>query len=59
VQGLAVTHLALELGQSDRAREAALAALENARAMVGRSIEELQSEGIPLEQLLADAAPVY
>jgi AmiR/NasT family two-component response regulator len=58
VQGLAVTQLALELGQSDRAREAALAALENARAMVSRSIEELQSEGIPLEQLLADAAPV-
>jgi signal transduction histidine kinase len=57
IQGLSVAHLALELGRRDESREALLAALENARAIVSRAIEELQSEGIPLEQLIRDAAP--
>jgi AmiR/NasT family two-component response regulator len=57
VQGLAVAHLALELDRRDESREALLDALENARAIVSRSLEDLRSEGVPLEQLIADAAP--
>jgi AmiR/NasT family two-component response regulator len=57
VQGLAVAHLALELDRRDESRESLLEALENARAIVARSLDDLQSEGVPLEQLIADAAP--
>ena len=57
VQGLAVAHLALELDRTDESREAMLGALENARAIVGRSIDELRSEAIRSQQLLEDAAP--
>jgi AmiR/NasT family two-component response regulator len=57
VQGLAVAHLALELDRRSESREALLEALENAREIVSRSLEDLQSEGIPLEQLIGDAAP--
>jgi signal transduction histidine kinase len=57
VQGLAVAHLALELDRRDESREALLEALENARAIVSRSLDDLQSEGVPLELLIADAAP--
>jgi response regulator NasT len=58
VQGLALAHLALELNLSDTSREALVVALDNARAMVGRSLDELRSEGVPLGELLGDAAPV-
>jgi response regulator NasT len=57
IQGLSVAHLALELDRRDESRDALLGALENARAIVSRAIEELQREGIPLEQLIRDAAP--
>ena len=57
VQELAVAHLALELDRRDESREALLGALENARAIVSRSVDDLRSEGVPLEQLLSDAAP--
>jgi signal transduction histidine kinase len=57
IQNLSVAHLALELDRRDESREALLDALENARAIVSRAIEELQSEGVPLEQLIRDAAP--
>jgi len=57
IQGLSVAHLALELDRHDETREALLEALKNARAIVSRTIEELQSEGVPLEQLVRDAAP--
>jgi AmiR/NasT family two-component response regulator len=57
VQGLAVAHLALELDRRSESREALLEALENARTIVSRSLEDLQSEGIPLEELIGDAAP--
>ena len=57
VQELAVAHLALELERRDESREATLEALENARAIVGRSLEELQSEGVSIEQLVKDSAP--
>jgi AmiR/NasT family two-component response regulator len=57
VQGLSVAHLALELERSDESREAMLEALENARAIVSRSMEELQCEGVPLDELIKAAAP--
>jgi response regulator NasT len=58
IQGLSVAHLALELDRREESRDALLAALENARAIVSRAIQELESEGVPLEQLIRDAAPV-
>jgi response regulator NasT len=57
VQELAVAHLALELDRRDESREALLGALENARAIVSRSVDDLRSEGLPLEELIGDAAP--
>jgi signal transduction histidine kinase len=57
IQGLSVAHLALELDRRDETRDALLEALRNARAIVSRTIAELQSEGVPLEQLIRDAAP--
>jgi response regulator NasT len=57
VQGLAIAHLSLELDRRDETRDALLEALENARAIVSRSLDDLRSEGVPLEQLLGDAAP--
>ena len=56
VQELAVAHLALELERPDESREAMLGALENARAIVGRSLDELQSEGVSIEQLVKDSS---
>jgi AmiR/NasT family two-component response regulator len=58
VQRLTVAHLALELNQTDETRKNLRVALENARAMVSRSLEELRDDGIPLGDLLNDAAPV-
>jgi AmiR/NasT family two-component response regulator len=57
VQELAVAHLALELERRDESRDAMLGALENARAIVDRSLDELQVEGGTVEQLVKDAAP--
>ena len=57
VQELAVAHLALELERRDESRDAMLGALENARAIVGRSLDELQSDGLTIEQLVKDSAP--
>jgi AmiR/NasT family two-component response regulator len=57
VQGLAVAQLALDLDRRDESREALLGALENARAIVSRSLDDLRSEGVPLEELIGDAAP--
>ena len=58
VQGLAVAHLALELDRRDESRDALLGALDSARAIVSRSLDELRREGVSLEQLIADAAPI-
>ena len=57
VQELAVAELALDLNHSEKSREALVGALENARAIVGQSLEELQSQGVPLAELLGDTAP--
>jgi hypothetical protein len=56
VQGLAVAHLALELDHQDESREALLATLTRAKAIVARAVEELSATGIPKEQLIRDAA---
>ncbi len=58
VQGLVAAELALALNQTDQSRDALVGALENARATVGRSLDELRSQGIPLAELLGDTAPV-
>ena len=57
VQQLVVAQLALGLDRVDQTRESLDEALENARAMVGRSLDELRGDGIELEDLLKDAAP--
>ena len=56
VQQLAVAQMALALNRGDEMRESLASALETARAVVTRSLEELRSEGVPLEALLKDAA---
>jgi AmiR/NasT family two-component response regulator len=58
VQQLAIAQLALGLGRSAETRETLAMALENARAVVSRSLEELRSDGLPLDELLKDAAPL-
>jgi AmiR/NasT family two-component response regulator len=57
VQGLSVAQLALELDRRDQSLEALRETLENARAIVSRSLAELGSRGIAIEQLIRDAAP--
>ncbi len=57
IQSLSVAHLALELDRQDESRVALLEALENARAIVSRSLEELGQQGVPLQTLIRDAAP--
>lgn len=56
VQGLAVAHLALQLDHQDESREALLATLTQAKAIVARAVEELNATGIPKDQLIRDAA---
>ena len=57
VQSLSVAHLALELDRHDESRAALLEALENARAIVSRSLDDLGREGVPLRELVRDSAP--
>ncbi len=57
VQSLSVAHLALELDRHDESRAALLEALENARAIVSRSLDELGRQGVPLRELVRDSAP--
>ena len=57
VQQLAVAQLALGLNRADETRASLAAALDNARAVVTRSLDELRGEGLTLEALLKDAAP--
>jgi AmiR/NasT family two-component response regulator len=57
VQGLAVAHLALELGEAGQSREAILTTLERAQAIVTRQLSELSVAGHPLDQLIRDSAP--
>jgi signal transduction histidine kinase len=58
VQQLAIAQMSLELNRPDATRLTLVAALENARAIVSRSLDELRGEGVPLDELLKDAASV-
>jgi AmiR/NasT family two-component response regulator len=58
VQQLAIAQMSLELNRPEASRVTLVAALENARAIVSRSLDELRSEGVPLDELLKDAAAV-
>jgi AmiR/NasT family two-component response regulator len=58
VQELVVASLALELDRRDESRDALLGALDNARAIVSRVLDELRAEGVPLEQLIGDAGSI-
>jgi AmiR/NasT family two-component response regulator len=58
VQSLSVAHLALELDRAEESRDALLAALENARTIVSKSLDELGRQGVPLHELIRDSAPV-
>ena len=57
VQALSVAHLALELDRPDESRAALLLALENTRAVVSTSLDELRLQGVPLHDLIRDSAP--
>ena len=57
VQSLSVAHLALELDRTEESREALLEALESARTIVSRSLDELGRQGVPLNDLIRDSAP--
>jgi AmiR/NasT family two-component response regulator len=57
VQALTVAQLALDLDRPDDSRKGVLLALENARAIVSRSMDELRSEGVPIGRLIKDASP--
>jgi len=57
VQGLAVAQLKLDLNQFKASRAALVGAFENARTIVSTSLEELRGEGMPLTELLGEAAP--
>jgi AmiR/NasT family two-component response regulator len=57
VQALSVAHLALELDRRDESKDALLQALENTRAIVSRSLDELGQQGVPLQELIRDSAP--
>lgn len=56
VQGLAAAQLAHDLGREGESREALQEALERAKAVVSRSLEELKSTGLSTEQLIRDTA---
>ncbi len=57
VQSLSVAQLALELDRRDESKEALQKALENARAIVSRTLAELRRQGVPLKDLIRDSAP--
>lgn len=56
VQALSVAHLALELDRPDESRDALLLALENTRAVVGNTLDELGRQGVPLRDLIRESA---
>ncbi|MGZ8740406.1 MAG: hypothetical protein ACXWZ8_07405 [Gaiellaceae bacterium] len=57
VQALSVAHLSLELDRRDESRDALLEALENTRAIVSRSLDELGRQGLPLRDLIGASTP--
>jgi signal transduction histidine kinase len=56
VQGLVAAQLAHDLGRSTESRDALVQALERAKSVVSRSLEELKRAGLTTEQLIRDSA---
>jgi AmiR/NasT family two-component response regulator len=56
VQGLVSAQLAHDLGRSAESREALVEALERAKAVVSRSLEELERSGLSTHQLIRDTS---
>lgn len=54
VQGLVAAQLAHDLGRAGESREALLAALDRAKAVVTRSLEDLRNAGFSTDQLIRD-----
>ena len=52
VQGLVAAQLAHDLGRDEEARAALVSTLEQAKAVVSRSLQELKEEGLDSEQLI-------
>ena len=52
VQGLVAAQLAHDLGREEESREALVDALERAKAVVGRSLEDLKETGLSTAQLI-------
>lgn len=59
VQKLVAAQLAHDLGRESESHGALLEALERAKAVVSRSLEELRSTGLSTEELIRDTAPHY
>jgi signal transduction histidine kinase len=56
-QELVIARLALDLELPTKSREALLSALESAAAIINRSVSDLRKDGVPLSELIKDAAP--
>lgn len=56
VQALSVAHLALELDRRDESLDALLLALENTRAVVSNTLDELGRQGVPLRDSIRESA---
>jgi signal transduction histidine kinase len=56
VQGLVTAQLAHDLGRDEESREALVATLERAKAIVSSSLSELGAQGRSTRQLIQDAA---
>lgn len=56
VQGLVSAQLAHDLGRPEEARAAIVSTLEQAKAVVSRSLQELKEEGLDSEQLIRAAS---
>jgi response regulator NasT len=57
IQSLTLAQLALELDRPDEVRDALAGAVASTRAIVTRSIEELERDGVPIRELIRHAAP--
>ena len=56
VQSLSAALLALDLDQRDEARDALVDALDKTRGIVSRTLDELVLQGMPLQEVIHDAA---
>lgn len=54
IQSLTVAQLALELDRTDEARDALAGAIASTRAIVTRSFEDFEREGLAFEELIRD-----